>query len=93
MCRFVKKRTARDFGAPRDFDEATLHQRLQHAVDINAAYVFDIGARDWLAISNDCECLKRGRAQASRLWNGKKLAYPFCQRRIAGKLPAFRLFD
>ena len=55
--RFVEKRASGDFGATGDFDQAAFHQRLQHAVDVDAANRFDIGACDWLAIGDNRERL------------------------------------
>src|SRR5213596_1577721 len=73
--RFVEKRSARDFSATGDVDQAAFHQRLQHTVDVDTAHGFDIGTRDWLAIRDDGERLQRGRAQARGFRRGKQLAY------------------
>ena len=56
--RFVKERPARDLSASSDFDQASLHQILQDAIDRDPANHFDVSARDWLSIGNDRECLQ-----------------------------------
>src|SRR2546425_8779369 len=75
--RFVKQRTTGNLGASRNFDEAALHQRLQNAIDGDAAHCFDIGAGDGLAISDDSERLERGRTQTRRFRRRGKAANPF----------------
>src|SRR5882762_11853239 len=49
LCRLVKERSPRDFGASGDFHQAALHQRLQHAIDVHAAHRFYVRTRNRLA--------------------------------------------
>ena len=60
--RFVKQRSARNFGASRNFYQAALHQGLQNAVDGDATNRFDVCARDRLPISDNGQRLERGRS-------------------------------
>ncbi len=60
LCRFVKKRTARNFGAAGNLDESAIEQRLHDAIDGNASNGFNVGACDGLAVGNDCERFEGG---------------------------------
>jgi len=91
--RFVKQRPTRHIRSARDFDEATLHQSLQHALNRHTADSFDIGARNRLPISDDRERLERGRREPRRFCCRKKLSDPGRIHGIARKLPAFGFFD
>ena len=50
---------ADDFGATGGFNEAAFKQRLHRAVNVHAADLLDLGARDGLAIRDDGERLQR----------------------------------
>ena len=91
--RFIKERPAGNFRAAGDFDETAFHQRLQHSINVHAADSFNVGACDRLPVSNNRECLERGRGQARRLGRRKKLAHPRRKRWICCNLPAFGFFD
>ena len=93
LCRFVKERSPRDFGASGDFHQTALHQRLQHAIDVHAAHRFYVRPRNRLAIRNDRQCLQRRRAQSRRLRRREKLPDPFRKAWIGSQLPAFCFFD
>jgi len=63
LCRFVKKRSPRDFGASGDFHQTALHQRLQYAINVHAAHRFYISARDGLpTLPDGWQQLRDGRA-------------------------------
>ena len=90
---FVEQWTAWQFRAPADFHQAAFHQVLQDAFDSDTAHRFDIGAGDWLAISDDGEGFQRGRRKPRRFRSGKKLMNPACAIGTANQLPAAGFFD
>src|SRR5262249_39988640 len=89
---FVKQWTPWDFGAPRNFNEAALHQCLKHTINVDSSNRFDICADDRLAIRDNREGLQRRRTQPSRSWRRKKLSHPLRVFRVGNQLPAVCLF-
>jgi hypothetical protein len=57
---FIEQRSARNFGAARNLDEAAIEQRLHYAIHCNASNGFNVGACDGLAVGNDCERFEAG---------------------------------
>ena len=93
LCRFVKEWSPRNFGASGDLHQATLHQRLEHAIDVHAAHRFYVRTSNRLPIRNDCQSFQRRRTQTRRLRRREKLPDPFCKAGIGSQLPAFCFFD
>src|ERR1700757_5054827 len=48
----VDYRAARRVLAPGNLDEAFFEQRFEHTARVDAAQLFDLGARDWLSIGD-----------------------------------------
>ena len=65
--RFIQHRAAGRFLAATDFYQPPLQQGFQHAAAIDAAHLFDLRARNRLAICDDGERLEERAAKARRL--------------------------
>src|SRR3982751_3310180 len=91
--RLIKQWATRNFGAAGNFDQAAFHQRLQNAIDGDAADRLDIRARDRLPVSDDGERFERRRTQAHRFWRWEKFADPLGKLWVARQLPAVGLFN
>src|SRR5438477_1271309 len=93
LCRFIQERAAGNYRTAVYVDETSFHQGCQHSINVHAADCFNVGSCDRLPVSNNRECLERGRGQARRLGRRKKLAHPRRKRWICCNLPAFGFFD
>src|ERR1051326_3768013 len=89
----VQQWTAGQLGAATDFHQASFHQILQHAFDGDAAHRFNVGARDWLAISDNGESFEGRRRKTGQFRRGKKLTDPARAVGMTYQLPPFGFVD
>ena len=90
--RFVEQRPSRHLRAPGDFHQAALHQALQNTIHRHSANRFDVGARDRLAVGDDCQRLRARAASGAPALPRETIAAPRARRRDRSPVASPPLF-